>query len=534
MNFIGRIVIILMIIFTNFNKTSGQVIFQKSYLIDSTTYSEGTSFVKLSNYDYLCLGRSYTSGNLGNLYLSRIDSLGEVLWSKTISDTSMESNYPLYLTSTDDGNYIISSATGFSTGMTYDYTTASLSKINDNGNLIWNQVLMDTAFYRQVYVNKSLSRYNNYYSCGYSVINGNFTSNPDTTYIGMFTKTDSIGNLIWTRQYGQHSTTINDFALSPDGGFLLVGREEIFDSLGSDQRLIYFKVDSFGIPQWAYQYDVFGGQLYSVIEDSGGYLLAGTITQANFDPVGLVIKIDYQGNILWSNRYGSPIAGDDQVKAILRLTNKKIAGYINGHSYFIADSLGNNPVFHSISTSLPQGTLNQLKAEFDGGLSGIGSKGSLLYFFKTDSNFYTCINNSGLYQFANISVTNDTFVVIDSSVILTVSFLNSSVNLLNVIDTTYCLTSTSIFDDIFQDNELKVYPNPTSDFITFRYKLKSKANTVSVVLSDLSGRPIKIIKLNKNEQEQSIDLSNITAGSYLLSLNVNNMHMITRKVIVIK
>lgn len=508
-----------------FFKAQGQQIFQKSYFTDTASYTAGNSFVKLSNGDYLCLGRSDSTGIAGTLLLLRIDSIGSIIWSKGIAESTSIENYPFHLTATDDGNFIITSSTGFSTGMTYDYGTASLIKIDENGHVIWSTAFIDATFYSQLWLKKTISVNNAYFSVGEIYTNSNFTSNTDTTHFGVITKVDANGNLIWAKQYGQHSTKINDFVLTSDSGFLLTGREETFNAIGSDQRLIYFKVDSAGIPAWAFQWDVpFGGQLYSVANDSNGFLIAGTVNPFGFDGVGLIFKTDYQGNILWSNRYGSPIASDEQITAVIKLNNQKIAFSSGGHDYIIADSSGNNPIYHGISTSLPPGYLTQIIPENNGGISGIGGRGFLLYVFKTDSSFGTCINYTGPYQYANIAIPKDTFIVFDSVLMLPQNPLSYSENSISVADSFYCFTSTSVTENIDETESFSIYPNPFTNELNIKIKDDSLLS-FSIDILDVTGRQIVSTEII-HQNQTTLNLKSLSNGIYFIRCNLKEMNMV--------
>lgn len=62
---------------------------------------------------------------------------------------------------------------------------------------------------------------------------------------------------------------------------------------------------------------------------------------------------------------------------------------------------------------------------------------------------------------------------------------------------------------------LKIYPNPTSDFITISTKEKGL-----ITIRDLTGRIIK--KIEANEISTTIDLTNQVTGIYLLEFRNEN------------
>lgn len=79
-----------------------------------------------------------------------------------------------------------------------------------------------------------------------------------------------------------------------------------------------------------------------------------------------------------------------------------------------------------------------------------------------------------------------------------------------------------------ENNNIKVYPNPTTDFINVELKQKSKS---SFQISDINGRTILQGKLN--ELINKIELNNQRAGIYLLTIiNSENNETETKKIVI--
>ena len=75
----------------------------------------------------------------------------------------------------------------------------------------------------------------------------------------------------------------------------------------------------------------------------------------------------------------------------------------------------------------------------------------------------------------------------------------------------------------FKNNEVEIYPNPTTDFINI--SSKEKINTAEIY--DINGR----ILLKTNKVEDKIFLENLNAGIYLLKLQFENGSIETQKII---
>lgn len=81
---------------------------------------------------------------------------------------------------------------------------------------------------------------------------------------------------------------------------------------------------------------------------------------------------------------------------------------------------------------------------------------------------------------------------------------------------------TGIIEEAIAPFTFSFYPNPTTEIITVNYALEQSAK-VNTTIYDLTGKQIHAESTNRfpGSQQQSIDVSNLPAGTYLISLNVN-------------
>lgn len=120
-----------------------------------------------------------------------------------------------------------------------------------------------------------------------------FGSSPNAIYV---TKTDSVGNIIWSYIYGATYTWgVYSVRETSNNGFIIAGRYS-----GSSQGFYLLNLDSLGNVVWS---NLYAGKITDgdVVECSGGYALACTFDYDNDNTNELyIMKTDYNGNITWS------------------------------------------------------------------------------------------------------------------------------------------------------------------------------------------------------------------------------------------
>ena len=173
-------------------------------------------------------------------------------------------------------------------------------------------------------------------------------------------KTDSIGNVMWTKTYGGSSS---DYGYSVkqtvDGGFIIAGYTNSFGAGLFDLYVI--KTDMNGNVIWSKTYGGASSDYgHSVIQtlDSGyvitGYTLSfGMATQVYF------VKLDSDGNLLWSMTYGG--SGNDFGWSVEQTTdsgfvitgNTDSFGRGNRDVYLIkTDRFGNSSCNESVAATI--------------------------------------------------------------------------------------------------------------------------------------------------------------------------------------
>lgn len=135
-------------------------------------------------------------------------------------------------------------------------------------------------------------------------------------------RTDVDGTKIWEKTYDdghiEHGYSIIE---TQDNGFLVVG--DIRTTQLSDPNIYLLKIDHKGKKIWSKQFGGAGNDVgFRIIPApiSGGYLIVGSTTSfGNGENEVFLLKIDEQGNQVWSKNYGTP--GDDYGRSAIEVSD---------------------------------------------------------------------------------------------------------------------------------------------------------------------------------------------------------------------
>jgi len=239
---------------------------------------EAFSALQTSDGGYLLAGRTWTPERGGDIWLVKTDSAGNEQWTKTFGGNVGENAYSLI--HTPYGGYVIA-------GYTSSYGAGGgdfwLIKVDSYGNVEWNKT------------------YGGWHSdIAYSIVNtddGGYALAGDTESYGMgytdgwLIKVDSTGNAQWNRTYGGRDwDMIRSLIQTPDGGFVFAGYTE---SSGSGQEDFWLvKTDSSGNELWRKTYGDWDMNFgHCVLETVGGeYLVAGSTGWVDGD--AMLVKTD--------------------------------------------------------------------------------------------------------------------------------------------------------------------------------------------------------------------------------------------------
>jgi len=260
----------------------GEILWTKIY--GGNHYDIGLSVQQTTDGGYIICGRTYSFGNWGNedLWLIKTDANGDTVWTKTLSGIGHAAGQSVQ--QTNDGGYII-------VGNTSTFLEGSdvwLVKTDANGDTIWTkkyegsedesgktvQQTNDGGYIITGSTNFKAIPQN--ISCIFDSNENNYESNEHGDSDLLIIKTDASGDTIWTKTYGGDKYDCgNSILQTNDNGFILVGEANLFED-GGNVWLI--KIDFNGDTLWTKNY---GGEgKYECgnsvkLNSEGGYIVCG-------------------------------------------------------------------------------------------------------------------------------------------------------------------------------------------------------------------------------------------------------------------
>ncbi|MEE4286168.1 MAG: T9SS type A sorting domain-containing protein [Mariniphaga sp.] len=249
------------------------------------------------------LGKTWTGGYPNNdMLLSKLDFNGNRIWKKYYGGERNDLGHKFI--KTRNGDFVMA---GFNRTVD-DFGDVYLVRTDKNGEIIWEN------HFGERYIDHGFSVVEN--EAGELVIagtKGGFYNPTSTDYLNsdaeiFIIKTDAAGQEIWQKTYGG---TSHDWAKAiiqaPGGGYFVCGSTQSTGAGSFDVFLM--KLDEDGNQLWLKTYggtDWEYGESVQLSDDNHLFLLATSASYSgNFKPDHLLIKTDLEGEIIWSNTFGS-------------------------------------------------------------------------------------------------------------------------------------------------------------------------------------------------------------------------------------
>jgi hypothetical protein len=244
-------------------------------------------------------------------WVLKLNEQGNAEWNKTFpGQFGSEFRYVLNLT---DGFLLIGNQFS-STGDTNGYVV----KIDVQGNVVWNATFGENKTDRFF---SGIATPDSYVLFGLAYSNGSNESN------ALIIKLDINGNVLWNRNYEIGANTVaRTGVLAPDSNYVIAGYTNFQNS--SNYEFLLLKMDQAGNLIWNQTYAVAGSQIaYSMTQANDGYLIVGYIESPQTDIDARVIKVDWNGTLLWSESIGGKNADSAAVIEPSDDGNYLVAGF---------------------------------------------------------------------------------------------------------------------------------------------------------------------------------------------------------------
>lgn len=259
----------------------------------------------------IVIGSAADGEYMSSIQVLRVNSLGNVLWKKTIEKAADTEDTPRGIIPGPDRTFVAWGSTGYAGDATVQ---AVLVKMNEDGHVLWKKqfLLEDT----------NLSAMSATQDGGF-LLAGTYRGDELDGYGIM--KLDADGTVQWDQinYLNDVSPLIRTVTQTVDGGYVLGGTD--YDFAAYDHKGILVKTDDVGVELWIKQYDTDGiaDVINSIVATPDGGLVAagdqgidyfGTPDNPDIVRDALVMKLTADGELEWRNTYGgSPEDGANSI-----------------------------------------------------------------------------------------------------------------------------------------------------------------------------------------------------------------------------
>ncbi len=268
----------------------GDTVWAKKY--GGMYWDEGHDVLVTEDDGFLVLGSTDRYGpNRNEVYLIKTDSNGDTLWTKKYG--RYESDFGYSIVKTNDNGYIIAGAT-YSLESGWDGSSeAYIIRTDSLGTFIWDKLYSGISSAKQIIQTPG----------GYIFVGAGGQGNSDFQIF----KINLYGDTLWTKAYGDSfDNRARGIVVADDTGFIIAGDTEYLGPYGFEHNILILKTDSLGNLIWEKEYNMSYADIPKSIQSTknGGYIIAGlTITSDKYSQA-LLMKLDKHGDSLWTQTFG--------------------------------------------------------------------------------------------------------------------------------------------------------------------------------------------------------------------------------------
>lgn len=292
-----------------------------------TATDEADAICPISTGGFYVAGRSRALSPQWDVWLLRINDLGDTLWTRAIGGAGNDFGTAV-CEAEDGGAIVVGSTESFGAGSNDVY----LVRTNGQGDTLWTRAYGGTSADFGYGIVRT-------FDGGYAVCGSKGTAAQSLNmYLLKFSATNQ---LQWQRDYGA-SNVDEAFALrqTADGGFVLAGRSVPPGESVPDMYVV--RVTAAGDTVWTHRYSAQAWEEATGILETvdGGFLVTGWVHETGGDPFDFyVVKTTAAGAVQWSHTYGG--SANDRATSVQQATD---GGYIVG-GYTTSYGAGNNDFY---------------------------------------------------------------------------------------------------------------------------------------------------------------------------------------------
>jgi len=400
---------------------------------------------------------------------------------------------------------------------------------DQNGELLWEKTYGDTIYHYYHGTRNSLIENSD---GGYS-LSGGRTGNDNIT--GMLTKFDQNFDTLWTKLYFDNPdfTTFYNHIQTSDGGYALVGCTAESDA---DGDVLLVKTDSDGNMLWYKKYGTSGSDMGLCIVETpdNGFLIGGSCGLGQID--GYLVKTDSDGNQQWTRHYGNSLYPDGTIYTVLKTLQNE---YLVPLSGYVTDPISEDFYNRKYNLIKLDADFNEvwnkqygIRAEYTGlGTITLSNDGSIWATIKDDHNvglFHLSSEGDSIskhYYVPQGSIGENALLAIkqtpDNGFIMAGVAYEPQVMWLVKTDSCGCVVEDcecggSDVETFWVNNEIEVYPNPASGWVTVTAPVED-------VLELYGSTGSLVLKTNVSNGENRIALTGLQPGMYLARLKNTGM-----------
>lgn len=268
---------------------------------------EATCVALASNGDIIAAGSTGSFGNgSSDAYLLRVSAEGALIWSTPIGGGQIDKVEGLELL--EDGSFVL---VGYSNGGGAGGYDGWLVKVDPLGTIMWQRYFGSTEWDFLYAIERT--------GDGGYLLAGETYGSSDGSADGWLIRTDMDGVGQWTRTFGaMGDDELHSVKETSDGGIVVAGS---ITNTGSGRDVLVSKMDPTGQVLWERSYGTDSVEFArDVLETTdGGFSLVGTISAYTSFNEHLHLRLDADGDSLWSKHWGQ--INDQEATQHLQLTN---------------------------------------------------------------------------------------------------------------------------------------------------------------------------------------------------------------------